>query len=111
MNEMKPEDVMPEGAIVEALELRAPHDAVCRYTLALLREKDAHIKMLDEDRMGWADEAVKAQMKINEKDALIADYIRQIADMQAEIATKDRELTALMKCKHIESEKDAEERI
>ena len=47
MNELKPEDVMPEGAVVEALEIRAPHDAVCRYALALLREKDARIEHLE----------------------------------------------------------------
>lgn len=46
MNELKPEDVMPEGAVVEALEIRAPHDAVCRYALALLRGKDAEIERL-----------------------------------------------------------------
>lgn len=51
--------------------MRAPHDAVCRHALAIIREKDAHINMLDEDRMGWADEAVKAQMQVNEKDAEI----------------------------------------
>lgn len=47
MNKQKPEDVMPEGAVVEALELRAPHDAVCRHALALLREKDATIDALN----------------------------------------------------------------
>ncbi len=80
MNELKPEDVM------RALECCAeehcgewcpfydetPCEAyLAKAALALLREKDAHIKMLDKDRLGWADEAVKAQMQLNEKDAEI----------------------------------------
>ena len=46
MNDPKPEDVMPEGAVMEALELRAPHDTVCRYALALLRENRSQISVL-----------------------------------------------------------------
>ena len=46
MNELKSEDVMPEGAVIDALVLRAPHDAVCRHALAILREKDAEIERL-----------------------------------------------------------------
>ena len=43
-----------------------------------------------------------------EKDATIADYIMQIAEMQNQIATQDRILTDFMKRKEIEADKDAE---
>ena len=90
MNEMKPEDVM------RALECcsrnvgsncpdcpycsLSPWSTECRLVLAkdalaLLREKDALIKHLDEDRLGWADEAVKVKMQLNEKNAEI-DYLK-----------------------------------
>ena len=55
MNELKPEDVMPEGAVVEALEIRAPHDAVCRYAIDLLREKDAEIERLKKANQNFAE--------------------------------------------------------
>ena len=89
MNELKPEDVMraleccksANTIDCDGCPYKGTHDAkdfyircrnfLIRDALALLRENDAHIKMLDEDRMGWADEAVKAQMKVNEKDAEI----------------------------------------
>ena len=87
MNEMKPEDVMMALECCE--EKRDCND--CPYkqyhydrstglqcsdylridALALLREKDALIKHLDEDRLGWADEAVKVKMQLNEKNAEI----------------------------------------
>lgn len=51
-------------------------------------------------------QAIAAQFR--EKDTAIANYIRQIAEMQAQIATQESELTALMKCKHIEADKNAE---
>ena len=45
---------------------------------------------------------------LREKDATIADYILQIAEMQKQIATQDRILTDFMKRKEIEADKDAE---
>lgn len=35
--ELKSEDVIPEGAVIDALVLRAPHDAVCRRALEIIR--------------------------------------------------------------------------
>jgi hypothetical protein len=34
---MKHEDVMPEGAVIDALVIRAPRDAVCRHALEIIR--------------------------------------------------------------------------
>lgn len=45
---------------------------------------------------------------LREKDATIADYTLQIAEMQKQIATQDRILTDFMKRKEIEADKDAE---
>jgi hypothetical protein len=47
MNELKSDDVMPIGAVIEALELRAPRDAVCRQALVLLRLREAEIEWLE----------------------------------------------------------------
>ena len=33
---MEHENPIPEGAVLEALELRAPHDALCKHALELL---------------------------------------------------------------------------
>jgi hypothetical protein len=82
MNELKPEDVMPEGAVVEALEIRAPHDAVCRYALDLLREKDAEIERLSADKKGLINENEELKNQIqepffSEEDAdLLDEYTR-----------------------------------
>lgn len=75
MNDPKNEDVMRALAWYEVVgknigSVTVPYNEIQALS-ALLREKDAHIKMLDEDRLGWADEAVKAQMQVNEKDAEI----------------------------------------
>lgn len=71
-NEMKPEDVMRslEEWIYNFNGTAKQFCALCD-AIAILREKDALIKMLDEDRLGWAEEAVKVKMQVNEKDAEI----------------------------------------
>lgn len=89
MNEMKPEDVMRALECCSNLNCDGcPFDkptpncisGLPKAALALLREKDA----------------------------TIADYILQIAEMQKQIATQDRILTDFMKRKEIEADKDAE---
>ena len=79
MNELKSEDVMEEaeccgyatGCTDCVLAKYDGSPCIVKKALALLSEKDALIKMLDEDRIGWADEAVKLKMQLNEKDAEI----------------------------------------
>lgn len=75
MNEPKSEDVMRAMAWYEVVgknigSVTVPYNEI-QAIANLLREKDALIKHLDEDRLGWADEAVKVKMQLNEKDAEI----------------------------------------
>lgn len=113
MNEMKPEDVMRALECcgnMDSCEKNCPLHSLggieyCIHTLmlnalALLREKDAHIKMLHEDRMGWADEAVKAQMQVNEKDAevkgLVDGWSKDQDRFEQVCAEKDAEIERLI---------------
>ena len=129
MNEMKPEGVMMALDILDKMDFfqgqRAgrelwndkPYEVqeqdiadfsqgiatvkkVIEDALALLREKDATIKFIHEDRMGWANEAVKAQMQVNEKDAEIGRLIQERDEARRDVGVAERN--------HYESEKEVD---
>jgi uncharacterized membrane protein YqiK len=47
---MEHEKPIPEGAVFEALELRAPHDALCRHALELLKDYRKDMKRIAKER-------------------------------------------------------------
>ena len=93
MNEMKPEDVM------RALEY-CTTNGLCTDDCPLFEHRKMNLCGLILNKNALA--------LLREKDATIADYILQIAEMQKQIATQDRILTDFMKRKQIEADKDAE---
>ena len=85
MNELKPEDVM------KALECCSVYDTCdgCPHFNGVPEYDCRHKAMAN------------ALALLREKDAIIARYILQIAEMQKQIATQDRILTDFMKRKEI----------
>ena len=97
MNEMKPEDVM-RALDCHYKEWKIPTDGDihcndCPYNSV----NDCSVELVKD-----------ALALLREKDAEIADYIRQIAEMQREIACQADLITFLEKYKKAEADKDAE---
>lgn len=93
MNELKPEEVM------KALECCKGGGNACLDCIYFYKSVDTSCApFLIKDALAL----------LREKDALIADYIRQIAEMQRKIACKDDLITFLEKHKKAEADKDAE---
>ena len=122
MNKLKHEDVIPEGAVIDALVLRAPHDAVCRHALEIIRayrkENGAMQEMVDTaidcsnhlsgiiEEKDAEIERLNCVIETMEDNCMTCDYktVDRVSTARAEAITEFEKKLMEKKCHYTETE-------